>query len=189
MNAKRFTGESNIALDLSSSDANNTLVIGTTRRGKSLILQNEADRLGISYDDLLKRLEPSEEQKAKVRETPDTRDKTLVEITPRYKLERYLIQDAIDELSWSGIELSEQQMVVFLAETGIGATILDYNEVETTIRETMMDALAEQLLGESWPTCVGLLNKTSAPGSGFKEKLRVAAIKRGYKVDGLAESE
>jgi hypothetical protein len=38
-------------------------IVGTTGRGKSSLLQAEADRLGISYDDLLRRMEPSPEQK------------------------------------------------------------------------------------------------------------------------------
>lgn len=41
-----------------------TMVIGSTGKGKSVYLEEEAKRLGITYDELLKRMEPTEEQKA-----------------------------------------------------------------------------------------------------------------------------
>ena len=51
---------------ISGDDGNNHLmIIGTTARGKSSLLQAEALRLGITYDELLKRMEPTEEQKQK----------------------------------------------------------------------------------------------------------------------------
>ncbi len=158
----------------------NSIIIGTTKKGKSHFLQKEANRLGISYDELLNKVDLAPQKVM-----PDKSDKTLVEITPRYKLERYLILNAISELSWTGIELSEKQMIEFLAETGVGARILDYNEVETTIREDMMDELANKLLGESRPTNgSSFLNKIpSELGVSFSERLRGTAIKYGYKVN------
>lgn len=44
-------------------DSYHSLVIGTSGQGKSALLQAEARRLGITYEELLQRLEPSEEQK------------------------------------------------------------------------------------------------------------------------------
>lgn len=43
------------------------MIIGSTRKGKSMLLQAEANRLGISYDELERRLEPSVEQKEQMR--------------------------------------------------------------------------------------------------------------------------
>lgn len=39
------------------------LMLGTSREGKSTLLQVEAVRLGITYEELLQRLEPTEDQK------------------------------------------------------------------------------------------------------------------------------
>jgi hypothetical protein len=43
------------------------LVLGTTRKGTNKLLQTEADRLGISYEDMERQLEPTAEQKEKAR--------------------------------------------------------------------------------------------------------------------------
>lgn len=43
------------------------MIFGTTARGKSVLLQAEALRLGITYEELLQRLEPTEEQKEQQR--------------------------------------------------------------------------------------------------------------------------
>ena len=157
-----------------------TIIIGTTKKGKSCILQEEAAGLGIPYDESLNKVDLVPQ-----RTMPDKRDETLIEITPSYKLERYLILDAISELSCTGIELNEKQMILFLAETKIGSRILHYEEVETTIRERMMDELANQLLNESWPTNGNsLLNKTPVEsGKSFSDRLKAAAIKHGYKIN------
>lgn len=47
--------------------AHHHVIIGTTRKGKSVILAAEAARLGITYDELLKRMEPTPEQREKER--------------------------------------------------------------------------------------------------------------------------
>lgn len=39
-----------------------TIILGPSGQGKSVLLQAEARRLGITYEELLQRLEPSEEQ-------------------------------------------------------------------------------------------------------------------------------
>lgn len=43
------------------------MIIGSTRKGKSLLLQAEANRLGISYEELERRLEPTAEQEEQMR--------------------------------------------------------------------------------------------------------------------------
>ncbi len=49
--------------NIGNEDIKHTLIIGTTGRGKSYFLQEEADRLGIPYDDLVKRMEPISDKK------------------------------------------------------------------------------------------------------------------------------
>ncbi|WP_087750603.1 hypothetical protein [Paraburkholderia caledonica] len=51
----------------SESESEHVLVLGTTREGKSMLVQVEADRLGISYADMEHRLEPTDEQKERAR--------------------------------------------------------------------------------------------------------------------------
>lgn len=51
----------------SDSGHHHMMILGTSGRGRSLLLQAEADRLGISYDELLKRMEPTPEQKEQAR--------------------------------------------------------------------------------------------------------------------------
>lgn len=48
-------------------DVHHTFIIGTHMRGKSANLEGEAERLGISYDEMLKRMEPTPEQHEAVR--------------------------------------------------------------------------------------------------------------------------
>lgn len=43
------------------------MIMGPTVRGKSLLLQAEADRLGISYEEVERRLEPTNEQRDQMR--------------------------------------------------------------------------------------------------------------------------
>jgi hypothetical protein len=142
-------------------------MLGSSRKGVSCIGQHRSNRWN-PYETEVK--------------PAISRDNTLIEITPKYKLERYLILNAINELSFSGIELTEDQMIEFLGISGIGTRILQYDEVETTIREDMMDALALELLGESWPTrSEGLFNLLPPEiGSSFEERLNTAAKENGY---------
>jgi ABC-type dipeptide/oligopeptide/nickel transport system ATPase component len=50
-----------------SGDGSQTMVIGTSGQGKSVLLQAEALRLGIPYDEMLLRMEPTPEQKERER--------------------------------------------------------------------------------------------------------------------------
>ncbi len=59
-----FTG--GITLDIGSG-ANHTLLLASTRKGKSKLVQAEADRLGISYEEMERRLEPTTEEKEQER--------------------------------------------------------------------------------------------------------------------------
>lgn len=51
----------------SGNGAEHTLLLTPTRKGKSMLVKGEADRLGISYEEMECRLEPTPEQKEKAR--------------------------------------------------------------------------------------------------------------------------
>jgi hypothetical protein len=48
-------------------DTYHTMILGTSGQGKSVLLQAEARRLGITYEELLQRMEPTEGQKEQQR--------------------------------------------------------------------------------------------------------------------------
>lgn len=52
-------------------NTHHTMIIGASGRGKSVLLQAEAMRLGISYEELMRRLEPSEEATRQMKERED----------------------------------------------------------------------------------------------------------------------
>lgn len=56
---------------ISPDNKNHTMIIGSSGSGKSVLLQAEAMRLGISYEELMRRLEPSEEATRKMKERED----------------------------------------------------------------------------------------------------------------------
>lgn len=49
------------------------MVVGTTGKGRSVLLEQEAKRRGISYEELERQMEPSEEQKQIMREAAQKR--------------------------------------------------------------------------------------------------------------------
>jgi len=62
-----MTDQSNFIAVPASGETHHVMILAPTRRGKSTLLQLEAARLGISYEELLKRLEPSAEEKERAR--------------------------------------------------------------------------------------------------------------------------
>lgn len=52
-----------------------TMILGTSGQGKSVLLQAEAPRLGITYEELLQRMEPTEEQKEQQRMRQEEEDR------------------------------------------------------------------------------------------------------------------
>ncbi len=67
-----------------------TMVLGSTNRGKSAIMQAEAARLGISYDALLQRLEPMAVQ----------REQQRIQQASEERIENTRL-DAVREAYWS----------------------------------------------------------------------------------------
>ncbi|MDK0999521.1 hypothetical protein ACO2TQ_40020 [Burkholderia sp. OKR4-1] len=56
-------------------DIGHSVILGSTRRGKSALLQAEAYRLGISYEELERRLEPTAEQTEITRMKQEEKDR------------------------------------------------------------------------------------------------------------------
>lgn len=59
----------------SGNGAEHTLLLTPTRKGKSMLVKGEADRLGISYEEMECRLEPTPEQKEKARMRKEEKDR------------------------------------------------------------------------------------------------------------------
>lgn len=55
--------------------AEHTMLLAPTRKGRSMLLQAEADRIGISYEELERRLEPTQEQKEQARMRQEEQDR------------------------------------------------------------------------------------------------------------------
>lgn len=64
-----------IAITLGAGEGHHTMIIGTTGQGKSVLLQAEATRLGITYEELLERMEPTAEQKERERMQQEQEDR------------------------------------------------------------------------------------------------------------------
>ena len=116
------------------------------------------------------------------------RDITLVK-TASVEIHRYLLTDARDALiDQAGIALTEKQIIALLEISGLDQVLLDYNQVETTFREKVADALSMDLIGESWPSYAdlhdgeGLYNLVFKGDLPFSEKLNNAAKAKGYHV-------
>lgn len=59
----------------SESQLGHVLMLGPTRKGKSILVQTEANRLGIPYEELERRLEPTAQQKEKARMKQEEKDR------------------------------------------------------------------------------------------------------------------
>lgn len=124
-----------------------TLIIGSTGRGKSVFI-DELEELARAKGCKLHILEVE----------GDTRPNRPKELLPPVKVDEYLtlpgelFRDAsgcVHDIL--GCYLTQEAVARFLSESRIGARILWYNEVETTIGDDMTDALEEFLTGDdSW---------------------------------------
>lgn len=91
-----------------------TLVLGSSRKGKSRLVQAEADRLGISYEEMELRLEPTAEQKEKARMKQEDRDRRDV-----------VRLDAVRRAYWDNTDKADSDLHVFsdaLSAAGIAAS-------------------------------------------------------------------
>ena len=78
------------------------LILGSTRKGRSRLMESEANRLGIPYEELERRLEPTEEQKERARMRQEERD--------RHEAQRL---DAVRRAYWENTDKSDFDLFVF----------------------------------------------------------------------------
>jgi len=77
------------------------MILGSSGKGRSRMLEAEANRLGISYEELERRLEPTPEQKEKARMRQEERD--------RHEAQRL---DAVRLAYWDNTDRSDSDLHV-----------------------------------------------------------------------------
>ncbi|ANN80848.1 hypothetical protein BAU07_26360 (plasmid) [Bordetella flabilis] len=101
------------------------MIIGPTGKGRSQLLQAEADRLGISYEELERRLEPTPEQKERARmrqEEEDRRDAQRLDAvrkaywvnTDESDSDLYALSDALSAAGIASDPTVEQRRILFM---------------------------------------------------------------------------
>jgi hypothetical protein len=90
-----------------------------------------------------------------------------------------LVQEVIIELrDYAGVEMNEAQATAFLKKHPDTRKDVERNGLDTCERECLMDDLARDLVGKSWP-----LNLDGVEyGLQWKKQFVEAATKAGYKV-------
>jgi hypothetical protein len=157
-----FRGKSggSISVNIGTDDmSSHILILGSTRAGKSPLLEAEAKRRGISYEELLRQMEPTEEQKEQARKMTEARkQKELVRLNAVREAywgasdpasgEFDTIDDALRE--FCGIESAtvgqRKKAFCMLPETILGAGIqwgFDDTEVRDSIWRFVEEKKAE----------------------------------------------
>lgn len=133
--------------------AAHTIVVGTTGKGKSVVLEEEAKRLGITYDELLKRMEPTEEQRAIMEANKQKRaeERRVKESTIRNAIWATFDQSDISELLdvlKVVLEISEPtksnaKEVFFALDMSIVGNIVSWGISDTPTREAIWEFVGE----------------------------------------------
>ena len=110
-----------------------TMILGTSARGKSTLLQAEALRLGITYDELLKRLEPTEEQKQKE-----------AAMTKELKRKEDNRLQAVRDAYWSATDVDELE---FAAIYDALVKFCGIDEPTNTQAKAVFDLLPSEIIG------------------------------------------
>lgn len=130
-----------------------TIVVGTTGKGKSLLLEEEAKRLGITYDELLKQMEPTEEQKAMIEANKQKRaeEQRVKESTIRNAIWATFDQSDIAEfldalkiiLEIPEPTKSNAKEVFFALDMSIVGNIVSWGISDTPTREAIWEFVRE----------------------------------------------
>ena len=130
-----------------------TMIVGQSRQGMSLLLQVEARRLGITCEELVQRLEPTEEQKEQLRmrqEEADQADKKRLDAvreaywqnTPEGHPDLDQLHDLLVAASVAGEPTREQIRRVFmLLPAEIIGAALSWGLGDTDERESIYEFL------------------------------------------------
>lgn len=94
-------------------------------------------------------------------------------------MERRLLKEVMSNIHDTvGVKLTEAQAIEFLVEFNSVGEIIDWGEVDSELRERLVDALTIKLLNTRWPG-----NSYSEEyRSEFIKKFDEAAVKAGYEV-------
>lgn len=130
-----------------------TMVIGLTGKGKSGFLEAEAQRLGVTYEELLASMEPTEEQKAAVEASRQKKaeEQKAKEITIRNAVWSTFDEDDISELYYalkSVLEIAEPTKsqakdLFFLLGMSIVGNIVAWGINDTPTRESIWEFVRE----------------------------------------------
>lgn len=101
------------------------MILGSTAKGRSRLLEAEANRLGISYEELELRLEPTPEQKEKARMRQEERNRHEAQRLDAVRLaywdntdksdsDLYVLSDALSVAEIAGEPSIEQQRILFM---------------------------------------------------------------------------
>jgi hypothetical protein len=107
----------------------------------------------------------------------DAKNHTLVWMPSKtIAIEAWLMQEAISGFQMAtGIAMTIEGMAAFLEEVNLACRLKEYNECDTTLRDDMADAIADKLLGRSWPT-----HGDKGGAREFFKEFKAAAISAGY---------
>lgn len=142
---------------LTSSDPQraHTLVIGPTRKGTSALLQAEASRLGISYEEMERRLEPTVEQKANARMKQEERDRREAarldavrqaywDNTDKAGADLHVLSDALTATGISANPTIQQQRILFMMlPASVFGQGVSWGFSDTEVREQVHAFVAE----------------------------------------------
>lgn len=132
-----------------------TVVLGTTGRGKSRLIQAEADRLGITYDEMERRMQPSEEQLARQRQIDDANRKArAVRLnamkeaywanTPKDSSDRHQLRSAIVELGASENPTEAQAKALLMClPADLFSQAIAWGITDTEVRDSLYTFISE----------------------------------------------
>lgn len=105
------------------------MILGSSGKGRSRMLEAEASRLGISYEELEHRLEPTPEQKEKARMRQEERD--------RHEAQRL---DAVRRAYWDNTDKSDSDLYVLSDALRAAKIVSDPNIEQQRILFMMLPA-------------------------------------------------
>lgn len=117
--------QSDVFIATAKDGTQHTLILGATRRGKSRLLQTEAARLGISYEELERRLEPTDEQKEQMHMREEAEERKEEQ---RLQAVRQAVWDA-----WSDDEIAFSRI-----HDALVSTVMDKSPTEEQLKRVFM---------------------------------------------------
>ncbi|VVE52804.1 hypothetical protein [Pandoraea terrigena] len=141
-----------IELDIGSG-VEHTLLLAPMRKGKSVLVQAEADRLGIPYEEMKRRLEPTPEQQARARMRQEERDcreavrldavrKAYWDNTENPDSDLYPLVNALDDIVTDST-VEQQRMLFMMLPADVFGMGLAWGFSDTEVRDRIYEFVAE----------------------------------------------